>query len=189
MSQRIYDSAVLPAEILKRLKAMKRFSAFTVLAVILMLIAGLSAAPAQKASDAKYQFSGNGMLYVSPADLGVNALTEPGSGTSALSNIIDLTGARAITLKFVCTQGAVTLNLNTYDNDRSTLLTTGAPLSAVAAATQTDFYVPSEQDMGATGGTLSTTFKPRLPQKAVSFSFTNASASAGTCTARMFIVY
>lgn len=168
---------------------MKRFSAFTVLAVILLLIAGLSAAPAQKASDPKYQFSGNGMIYVSPADLGVNVLTEPGSGTTALSSIVDLTGARAFTLKFSCTQGAITVNLNTYDNDRTTLLTTGAPLSAVAASTLTDFYVPTEQDMGSTGGTLSTTFKPRLPQKAISFSFTNASASAGTCTARLFLVY
>jgi hypothetical protein len=144
---------------------------------------------AQKAADAKYQLSGNGMIKVSPADLGVNALTEPGSGTTAASSIIDLTGARAFTLKFSCTQGNITVNLTTYAEDGTTALATGAPLSAVAAATNTDLYVPTEQDIGATGGTLSTTFKVRLPQKAVSLTFTNASASAGTCTARMFIVY
>src|SRR5579859_883455 len=66
---------------------------------------------AQKAADAKYQLSGNGMIKVSPADLGVNALTEPGSGTTAASSIIDMTGARAFTLKFSCTQGAITVNV------------------------------------------------------------------------------
>jgi hypothetical protein len=168
---------------------MKRFGAFTVLAVILMLIAGLSAAPAQKTSDPKYQLSGNGMIQVSPADLGVNALTEPGSGTTALSSIVDTTGARAATLKFSCTQGAVTVNVQTYAEDRTTALTLGAPVSAVAAATNADLYIATEQDIQSTTGTISTTFKLRLPQKAIAFSFTNASASAGTCTARLFQVY
>jgi hypothetical protein len=144
---------------------------------------------AQKAADPKYQLSGNGMIKVSPADLGVNALTEPGSGTTASSSIIDLTGARAFTLKFSCTQGAITVNTTTYAEDGTTALTTGAPVSAVAAATNTDLYVGTEQDLTATTGTLSTTFKLRLPQKAISFTFTNASASAGTCTARLFLVY
>lgn len=174
---------------------MKSRNKFTVaVAVVLataiaLVISPVGAVHAQKAADAKYQLSGNGMIKVSPADLGVNALTEPGSGTTAASNIIDLTGARSFTLKFSCTQGAITVNATTYAEDGTTALTTGAPLSAVAAATNTDLYVPTEQDIGATGGTLSTTFKMRLPQKAVSFTFTNASASPGTCTARMFIVY
>jgi len=170
---------------------LKRDKLIPILAVILFAIVAALLPPhsvhAQKAADAKYQLSGNGMIKVSPADLGVNALTEPGSGTSAASNIIDLTGARAFTLKFSCTQGNITVNFNTYAEDGSTVLTTGAPLSAVPANTLTDLYVPTEQDIGATGGTIGIKF--RLPQKAVSFTFTNASASAGTCTARMFIVY
>lgn len=143
---------------------------------------------AQKTADPKYALQGNGMLKVSPADLGVNALTEPGSSTSAASNIIDLTGARAFTLKYSCTQGAITVNTTTYAEDGTTALAVGAPVSAVTAATNADLYVSTEQDIQATTGTIGS-FKLRLPQKAVSFTFTNASVTAGTCTARMFIVY
>lgn len=160
-----------------------------VILFIAVLSSGLIPVHAQKAADPKYQLSGNGMMKVSPADLGVNALTEPGSGTTAASSIIDLTGARALTLKFSCTQGAITVNTTTYAEDGSTALTIGAPVSAVAANTNADLYISTEQDLQATTGTVSGTFKMRLPQKAVSFTFTNASASAGTCTARLFIVY
>lgn len=154
---------------------------------IALVLAPVNAVHAQKVSDQKYALGGNGMIKVSPADLGVNALVEPGSSTSANSSIIDLTGASSFTLKFSCTQGNITVNMNTYAEDGTTLLTTGAVLSAVPAATLTDLYITTQLDMGSTGGTQGIKF--RLPQKAASFSFTNASATPGTCTARMFLVY
>jgi hypothetical protein len=152
-----------------------------------LLLSPVGAVHAQKVSDTKYALGGNGMLKVSPADLGVNALTEPGSSTSALSSIIDLTGATSLTLKFSCTQGNITLNVQTYAEDGTTTLALIPVLSAVPAATNTDFYATISNDIQSSGGTLGTKF--RLPQKAIAFSFTNASATPGTCTARMFTEY
>jgi hypothetical protein len=141
-----------------------------------------------KASQSPYPISGSGLLYFSPVALGVSALTEPAAGTSALSNIIDTTGARAVALKFSCTAGNVTVNVQTYQEDGATTDTLIVPLSAVPAATKTDFYIATEMDMSSSGGTLSGTAKIRFPQKAIAFSFTNAGA-AGTCTARLFLSY
>lgn len=141
-----------------------------------------------KASVSPYPLSGSGMLYFSPAALGVNALTEPAAGTSALSNIIDTTGARAVNLKFTCTAGNVTVNVQTYQEDGSTVDALITPLSAVPAATKTDFYIATEMDMSSSGGTLSSSAKVRFPQKAIAFSFTNA-GGAGTCTARLLLSY
>jgi len=162
-----------------------KFRLSLILAAIALLVP--VALEAQRVSDPVYPLAGSGMIKVTPAQLGVNALTEPGSGTTAASSIIDLTGARAFTLKFSCTQGAITVNTTFYDETGAVAQNTVAPLSAVAANTIADLYVSTEQDIQATTGTLGA--KIRLPQKAVSFTFTNASASAGTCTARMFISF
>jgi hypothetical protein len=159
-----------------------------VLQAVLVLALSSQLFAQAKASQSPYPLQGSGLLYFSPVALGVNALTEPAAGTSALSNIIDMTGVRAVTLKFSCTAGAITLNVQTYAEDGTTVDTLIAPLSAVTAATKTDMYIATEMDMSASGGTLSGTAKVRLPQKALAFSFTNA-GGAGTCTARLFLSY
>lgn len=128
-------------------------------------------------------------ISYSAAQLGVNGLTEPGSSTSALSNIIDTRGAKDATLHFVCTQGAITLNVQTYADDGSTTLAVPAPISAVAASTNAMISFGSESNPASNTGTLSTTAIVRLPQRALAFSFTNASATPGTCTARLFVQY
>lgn len=131
-----------------------------------------------------------GMFYsYAPAQLGINALTEPGSSTSALSNIIDTREAKQMTLHFICTQGAVTLNVQTYAEDGSTTLALVIPVTAVAAATNATLNIGSDGNPATNTGTLSTTAFIRFPQRAVAFSFTNASATPGTCTARLFVAY
>jgi hypothetical protein len=132
--------------------------------------------------------AGNPAMLYAPALLGVNALTEPAAGTSALSNIVDTRGAKEATLSFVCTAGAVTLNVQEYAEDGSTTLALVSPLSAVAAATNAQITFGSESNPSSNVGTLSTAALVRLPQRAVAFSFTNA-GGAGTCTARLFLAY
>lgn len=133
------------------------------------------------------QTSGTFTSY-SPVQLGVSALTEPAAGTSALSSIIDTRAAREAILKFSCTAGAVTVNVQTYAEDGVTALGLISPLSAVAAATNTDLTLGSESNPTASTGTVSTTALLRLPQRALAFSFTNA-GGAGTCTARLMLSY
>ena len=92
-----------------------------------------------------------------------------------------------------CTQ-PVKLTINVYTADDTanpqpqnfTLygsydLATGIP----AAAHQ--IYVATELAPNTTGGTLASTV--RLPQAAISFSETNAGATAGTCTDRLAVKY
>jgi hypothetical protein len=124
-----------------------------------------------------------------PVALGANAITLPASLTSALTNIIDTRGAREATLSFVCTQGAVTVNVQEYAEDRITPLALVSPLSAVAAAVNAQITFGSESNPSSNVGTLSSAALVRLPQSAVAFSFTNASATPGTCTARLFLAY
>lgn len=142
--------------------------------------------------DIEYDFvqpgSGNQAAVYSPVQLGVNALTEPGAGTSALSNIVDTRNAKEGTLDFSCTAGAVTVNVQTYNDDGITTATLVSPLSAVAAATKTQLYIGSNANPGSSGGTLSTSALVRFPQRALAFSFTNA-GGAGTCTARLYLNY
>jgi hypothetical protein len=123
-----------------------------------------------------------------PTQLGVNALTEPGAGTSALSSIVDTRNAKEATLDFSCTAGAISLNVQTYNDDGTSTATLLTPLTAVAAATKTQFSIGSEANPSSSGGTLSTTNLLRFPQRALAFSFTNA-GGAGTCTARLYLNY
>ncbi len=133
--------------------------------------------------------SGSAFVSCNPTQLGVNALTEPGSGTTALSTIIDTRGAKQATISFSCTQGAITLNVQEYAEDGSTALALVSPLSAVAASTNAQLTMGSESNPNSNTGTLSTSALVRLPQRALAFSFTNASVTAGTCTARLFVSY
>lgn len=126
---------------------------------------------------------------LTPTQLGVNALTEPGSSTSALSSIIDTRGVRELTLMYSCTQGAITINVQTYADDGSTTLALVSPISAVAAATNATLHLGSEVNPTGNTGTISGTAVLRLPARAVAFSFTNASATPGTCTARLYLQF
>jgi hypothetical protein len=129
----------------------------------------------------------------SPAQLGFSAITEPGSGTnggvSALSNIIDTTGAVAATLHVTCTQGNFSVNIQTYAEDGTTTLPLITPVSAIAANANVALSIGEQANPTANTGTVSTTAILRLPQKAISISTTNASVTAGTCTARLLLSY
>jgi hypothetical protein len=132
----------------------------------------------------------NQFASCSPTQLGVNALTEPGAGTSALSTIIDTRGVRQATLAFSCTNGAITLNVQTYSEDGTTTSVLSSPVSGVAAATLAQVTIGSESNPTTSTGTLATPPAGviRFPQRALAFSFTNA-GTAGTCTARLFLLY
>lgn len=125
-----------------------------------------------------------------PLQLGVNAITEPAAGTTALSNIIDTRGAKQADLKYSCTAGTVTVNVQEYAEDGSTTLALVSPVSGVAAAANGDVYIGSESNPAVDTGTLATppAGVVRFPQRALAFSFTNA-GGAGTCTARLFLSY
>ncbi len=133
-----------------------------------------------------------GQSVFNPTQLGVNALTEPAAGTSALSNVIATGNAKNATLDFSCTAGAVTVNVQTYNSDvgagTPTTATIVSPLSAVAAATKTQLYIGSDGNPGASSGTISATANVRFPQRAIAFSFTNG-GGAGTCTAQLYLNY
>lgn len=132
-------------------------------------------------------------LWYSPGDLAHNAVTLPASGATPPTNIIRTSGATAITYYMNCTQAAkLTINVYTADDvanpqpQNFTLfasydLATGVP----AAAHQV--YVATELAPNTTGGTLASTV--RLPQAAISFTETNAGATAGTCTDRLAVKY
>jgi hypothetical protein len=132
--------------------------------------------------------SGNQTAFYSPSQLGVSALTEPAAGTSALSTIVDTRNVKEATLDFSCTAGAITVNVQTYNDDGTTTASIVSPLSAVAAATKTQLYIGSNVNPGSSGGTLSASAFVRFPQRALAFSFTNA-GGAGTCTARLYMNY
>jgi len=125
----------------------------------------------------------------SPAQLGVNALTEPGSGTTALSSIIDTRGAKQATLNVNCTQGTITLNVQTYAEDGATTLALIAPITGAAAAANIQLVIGSESNPASNTVAPTANIIIRLPQRALAFSFTNASVTAGTCTARLFLSY
>ena len=133
-----------------------------------------------------------GQSVYNPIQLGVAAITEPATGTSALSNAIVTGSAKNATLDFSCTAGPVTVNVQTYDANIAigtpTTATIVSPLSAVAAATKTQLYIGSDGNPGASNGTISATANIRFPQRAIAFSFTNA-GGAGTCTAQLYLNY
>lgn len=131
--------------------------------------------------------NGNSCVYGAAA-LGVNAITEPSSGTTALSAIVDTRGAREATINAVCTTGPWTINVQTYAADGVTAFALAVPVTAIAANTNTAMSIGSEANPATSGGTLSATALVRFPQRAIAFSFTNSGA-AGTCTAVLFLSY
>lgn len=134
--------------------------------------------------------TGSTTIYT-PAQLGANALTEPGSSTSALTNIIDTRGVKQAVLHYNCTQGAISVNIQTYAEDGVTTLALVTPVTATAAATAAFITIGSESNPAINTGTLATppAGVVRFPQRALAFSFTNASVTAGTCTARLYVNY
>lgn len=131
-----------------------------------------------------------------PVTLGTNGITLPAGGTTPLSSIIDTQGAKQAALHFNCTQGTISVNVQTYAEDgllngapTPTALALVTPLSAVAANTNGILQIGSESNPTSNTGTLSTSANVRFPQRALAFSFANAGASAGTCTARLYLSY
>jgi hypothetical protein len=121
-----------------------------------------------------------------PTDLGMNAITLPASGTTSLSNVIDTRGVKSLSLWSNCSQG-YTINVQPYAEDGSTPLTLYGENTGVTAGN----FLWSGMSENATwngSGTLATALL-RLPQRALAFSFTNGGATAGTCTARLFLAY
>lgn len=134
-----------------------------------------------------------GVASCSPAQLGVSALTEPGSGSnggvSALSSIIDMRGVTEATLLATCTQGNWSVNVQTYAEDGTTTHALITPVSALAANALLSLTIGEESNPSSNLGTLSTTALVRFPQRAIAISTTNASVTAGTCTARLLLSY
>lgn len=125
---------------------------------------------------------------LSPTQLGVNLLTEPGSSASALSNIIDTRGVKQATLLATCTQGNWTVNVSTYAEDGTVWNNAEQVITAIPAGNVGHFEFGSERVVLANVGTVSAQGW-NFPQRAIAFSFTNASVTAGTCTARLFLAY
>jgi hypothetical protein len=144
---------------------------------------------AQKQSTKGLANTGMGLTYEDPAYLGMNAIVEPASLTTAQSNYINLVGARTMTVSSNCTQGPYTLNVQTFAEDGSTALGNYAIMSAIPAGAGVwhQVYIGTEIDLGKTSGTLGVLM--RMPQNGATISFTNSVASAGTCTARVFLGY
>lgn len=129
----------------------------------------------------------------SPSDLAHNTVTLPASGATANTNIVRVGAAREMTYFVNCTQTAkVTINVYTADDQASSAPTfalygTYDVVTGVAAGPQ-QVFIATELAPNVTSGTL-TTSAIRLPQLAISFFETNATATAGTCTSRLMVGY
>jgi hypothetical protein len=132
----------------------------------------------------------NGFAAYTPTDLGASAITLPASGSTASTTIVDMRGVTEATLQWVCNQAAK-VNITTYADDGTTSEVSSNLTTATAAANQvTDTYLGSESAASSQSvGTAIATAPYRLPQRAVSFSWTNGGATAGSCTARLFLAY
>lgn len=123
----------------------------------------------------------------SPTQLGANAVTLPASSSTALTNIIDMRGAKSATLVSICTQ-IVNIQITFYAEDGATAA--GGPYSAMTnvAAAGNSMHIGSESSIISAGGTASIV-GITLPQRALAFDWNNTTATAGTCTARLFVQY
>jgi hypothetical protein len=146
----------------------------------------------------------NPFIMYSPTDLAHNATPLPISGATAPTNIIPTGGATALTYFVNCTQPTkVSMQVYTADDLASPQALNPAPgtgYSPYAAAPGYDIvtantllagpqqvYIGTELAPTVTSGTLS--LPVRLPQAAVSFTETNGTATAGTCTGRLLVKY
>lgn len=177
---------------------MKRFYlpfVFPVLAVGLML-ALLSPPPRALAQAGPYGASfygcvggssnGNYCSY-SPSQLGMNAVTLPLSSTTGLSNIIDTRGAREFTLLWACTQNAHP-NIQVYAEDGATTVF-GPQVIVTSEGVAGDSLAVGSEVAPSTLLNKTIAVPIRLPQRALAFQFGNETATAGTCTARLFVEY
>lgn len=130
--------------------------------------------------------TGPSFCAYNPTDLGVNGIALPPSGTTALSNIIDMRGVKQATLLGSCTQ-AIIIQANEYAEDGITPIFTGVQLNLAPAVTAILVHIGSEQLLALNGNAAMQTFE--FPQRALAFSFMNSTANPGTCTARLFLAY
>ena len=118
-----------------------------------------------------------------PVALGANAITLPVSAATANTNIIDTRGVKQATIATTCTQ-AVTGNLTYYDVDGVTfyqsLQITGTSQFPVASI---------GSDSAVQSPTPGSGVAVHFPFRAISFNWTNTTATPGTCTARLFLAY
>lgn len=128
---------------------------------------------------------GAAMLYYSPADLAMNAVTLPASAVTTDSTTVNMVGVTKATLFVNCTQ-STSVAVKAFNEDGTTVFGTYTLFTAVAAGAQ-QIYFASELTPNATSGTTSAAF--RLPQRAISINATNGTATPGTCTMRLAVGY
>jgi hypothetical protein len=174
-----------------------RAAAFYLAAAVVALVSCLIIIqPGSHASPDRQQPGqiGQHHLTLSPADLGVSALTLPASASSAQSAIIDLRGVQALTLQWNCTQGN-TLAAHIFNDDGTTdsgMSANAYESTIVTAASSAQYQLSNMANPIAYAnapGALTTPVTLRLPQRAMSFAFINSGATAGTCTARAYLQY
>lgn len=151
------------------------------LAVIIMTLGLLS--PAIGQNDLMKSGVNTAQRTYTPAQLGVNALAFASGGTTADSTIVPLVGAYGLSLVGSCTQTG-TLNLKVYGEDGATVVFTQAVATSITGGSNFVYRLAVDAPHSITVGTVSNP-GPFLPQRAVSFSFTNTNASAGSCTFRL----
>jgi hypothetical protein len=130
---------------------------------------------------------GGKQVGYTPAQLGMNAATLGASVATAESTFINLTGAREVTILSACGQ-VYHLNVKLYDNDGTTqVISQNSVVTSIpVAGASTSFG--SEASVVTSAGTLAVA-GIRLPQRTMSFSFTNTTATPSTCTARAIVQY
>jgi hypothetical protein len=138
----------------------------------------------------------NPWLIYSPTDLNHNAITLPASGATSPTTIIRTAGVTKMTYFVNCTQNVkVTMNVYTADdkvNPQTADFTSygvGYDVFTAVPAGPQQIYIASELAPNGTGTGITAVNPVRLPQVAISFTETNATATAGTCTDRLVAGY
>jgi hypothetical protein len=159
-----------------------------ILLVVLLFVSAILGprGDAQTGQSPQGQSFSNKQVTYTPTQLGVNALTLPSSSTTADSTIINSPAITEMTLLVTCTQN-YSINVKVFAEDGTTAFQSYALVTGITANTNVALFIGNETPHAATSGTAAQAM--RLPQRALSFSFTNASASAGTCTARLITTY
>jgi hypothetical protein len=124
-------------------------------------------------------------ISYSPAQLGANGITLPASGSTPTTNTIDMRGVKDATLSSNCTQ-TTDLNVELFSEDGSTIFSTPTNISSLVSG-PSQIYYHSGQPTTDEAGTVR--INVELPQRAMNFFWSNTTATAGTCTARLFVQY
>jgi hypothetical protein len=162
--------------------------ALTLLAVLMLFMGASFAQQDYVAGAGQAPTDSTIMRTFTPTQLGVSALTLPASGTTVNTTTVNFVGVTMFSLYYTCTQSA-NLNVNYYAEDGTTLLRSDTLATGISTPAQYAIYnvyygVKTQVNAGATA------VQPFLsPVRAVSFSFTNAGATPGTCTARLVLQY